>query len=134
MSKRWSRGFEVARAASFHSNGITNGQKMGAALYAGSTLLSLGFNDYDRTSKHSQHSTYVGNLHAEIACLTRRWHYDKSNNLILYIARTVTDTKKTVLQYGVSRPCQSCMKAIQAFGVRRVRFFDENGIPTEVKI
>jgi len=128
------RGFEVARAASLHSTGIAIGQKLGAALFAGSNLLSIGFNDFSKTHRHSVCEAYNGNLHAEIKCLVKRWHYEKSKNLILYVSRTITNPEQTILEYGCSRPCGNCMRVIVEFGVRRVRFFNENGIPEEIKL
>lgn len=134
MSKSWRRGFDVARAASEHSTGNAIGQKLGAALYAGSNLLSIGFNDYTRTSKHSRFHTYNGNIHAEVMCLIRRWHYEKSKNLILYVSRTITNPLQTISKDGCSRPCLNCMGVIIKYGIRRVRFFDEDGIPVELKL
>jgi len=122
LSKSWKRGFSVARAASLHSTGTTVGQKLGAALYSGSNLLSIGFNDWNKISKYAQHNTYYGNVHAEVSALIKRWHYEKSNNLILYVSRTITNSEKTIFDYGCSRPCIKCMRLIKEYGVRRVRF------------
>jgi deoxycytidylate deaminase len=133
LSKAWQRGFDAARAASVHSTGSAIGQKLGAALYAGSNLLSIGFNDWNRTSKHAQFDNYNGNVHAEVMCLVRRWHYEKSNNLILYVSRTTTNPERTVSKDGCSRPCSKCMNLVREYGIRRVRFFDESGLPTEIK-
>lgn len=134
LSKSWQRGFDAASAASLHSTGPAIGQKLGAALYAGSKLLAVGFNDWFRTSKHSQYNTYNGNVHAEVMCLIRRWHYEKSRNLILYVSRTITNPQQTIVKYGCSRPCAKCMNLVREYGVRRVRFFNESGIPTEIKL
>ena len=133
LSASWNRGFQSARAASIHSTGIAIGQKLGASLYAGSNLLSVGFNDFGKTHRHSVCATYNGNVHAEVMCLIRRWHYEKSKNLILYVSRTITNPEQTIFQYGCSRPCPNCMTVIREYGVRRVRFFDEAGKPTEIK-
>jgi len=134
ISKSWKRGFDTATAASMHSTGSAVGQKLGASLYAGSNLLAIGFNDWTRTSKHAQYDTYNGNVHAEVMCLVRRWHYEKSKNLILYVSRTTTNAQQTIVKYGCSRPCEKCMNLVREYGVRRVRFFDERGMPTEIKL
>jgi deoxycytidylate deaminase len=133
MGRSWQRGFEAATAASIHSTGIAVGQKLGAALYSGSNLLSIGFNDWNKTTRHSQNIDYNGNTHAEVMALVRRWHYDKTKNLIMYVSRYITNSQQTIIGYGCSRPCNSCMRLIVSYGVRRVRFFDENGEPREIK-
>ena len=134
LSKSWERGFSVARAASLYSNGETIGQKLGAALYAGSNLLSIGWNDWNRTSKHAKFKTYNGNVHAEVMTMIRRWHYEKSKNLILYVSRTITNPEKTIVNYGCSRPCENCLALAKNYGVRRIRFFNEDGVPSEIKL
>jgi deoxycytidylate deaminase len=133
LSKSWKRGFDAASAASMHSNGPTVGMRLGAALYAGSNLLSVGFNIWDKTTPHSSFSKYNGNVHAEVMALIKRWHYDKSNNLILYVCRTTTNSIQTIFKYGCSRPCSSCLMIAREYGIKRIRFIDENGKPKEVK-
>jgi len=134
MGKSWRRGFQAARAASLLSNGPTLGAKLGAALYAGSNLLSVGYNDWFKTTPHTRNATYNGNTHAEAMALIKRWHYDHSGNLILYVWRSTTDPQQTQTGNGCSRPCASCMNLIRLAGVRRIRFFDEQGVPNEIKL
>ena len=134
LSKSWQRGFDAASAASLHSTGLAVGQKMGAALYAGSILLSIGFNDWNKTTPHSKHETHNGNTHAEVMAVVKRWHYEKSRNLILYVSRTITNPEQTIVKYGCSRPCEKCMNLAKDYGVRRVRFFNEFGMPNEIKL
>ena len=130
LSGSWERGFAAARAASEYSNGPQKGYKLGSALYAGSILLSVGFNDWTKTSRHASHDTWIGNIHAEIMALIKRRHYDNPKNLILYVSRTTT----TSALNGCSRPCGNCLAAMDAAGVRRVRFYDEDGNPAEIKL
>jgi deoxycytidylate deaminase len=139
LSGAWERGFRSAEAASLLSNGPQQGYRLGAALYAGSNLLSIGCNLWDKTTPHSHHSRYEpdpynGNVHAEAMCLVRRLHYDNSRNLILYVSRTTTNSFRTETQAGCSRPCAKCMSLIEISGVRRVRFYNENGEPAEIKL
>lgn len=133
LSKGWKRGFEVAGAASLLSNAPTWGAKMGAALFSGSKLLSVGCNTYNKTSPFTN-DFKNGSTHAEISAMLRRRYYDKSSNLILYIYRTTTNARRTIEKNACSRPCHNCMREIISFGIRRIRFFDENGFPTELKI
>lgn len=130
----WQRGLDTARAASEYSNGPTPGYHLGAALYSGSNLLSIGFNDWYRTGPWSVRSSYHGNLHAEIMALLKRRYYDNPGNLILYISRTVTDKYKTIFSPGCSRPCDPCMRAIKLAGVKKIRFYDESCKAIELKL
>ena len=132
--KSWTRGFEAARVASLHSNAPQTCYRMGAALYAGSILLSTGFNIWNKTTPHSVTDEFNGNTHAEIVALIRRWHYDKPNNLILYVWRNTTNPKRTHSIDACSRPCDNCMNLIKLAGVRRIRFYDETGTETEIKL
>lgn len=134
LSGTWERGMAAAAGAALSSTGTQFGFKLGAALYAGSNLLASGHNVWNKTTPHSSHSGYNGNTHAEISCLVKRKHYDYSNNLIIYVYRATTDSQQTKSQYACSRPCARCLDAIKIAGVRRVRFFDENGDPAEIKL
>jgi deoxycytidylate deaminase len=134
LSKSWNRGFNAAHAAALHSDGPTNGTRMGAALYAGSNLLSFGYNVWFKTNPNFSFGTHNSNTHAEAMCLVRRKHYDHSSNLILYVARTVTNTTQTKYANGFSKPCDRCMALIKLAGVRRVRYFDKNGEAVEIKL
>lgn len=134
MIRSWQRGFDAARAASLLSNGTSPGYRLGAALYAGSNLLSVGFNDWDKSTPHSTTRKYQGNTHAEAMALVRRWHYGRGSNLILYVSRTTTDPQHVEFKNGCSRPCGSCMNLIRLAGVKRIRFYDEKGNPAEIKL
>lgn len=134
MIASWKRGFDVARAASLLSDGPQTGYRLGAALYAGSNLLSIGCNNWNKTTPYSKNTEFNGNVHAEISCLVRRRHYDHSNNMILYISRTTTNALRTESQDACSRPCTNCLNLIKISGVRRIRFFNEQGEPTEIKL
>ena len=134
MGNAWNRGFAAARAASEYSNGPQVGFRLGAALYAGSNLLSIGFNVWEKTTPHNSNTKYNGNIHAESAAMIKRRHYDNSSNLTLYVWRSVTNSSKTKYEAGCSRPCPNCMKLIKFAGVRRVRFYDETGNPAEIKL
>ena len=134
LSKSWMRGFDAAQAASRLSNGPTSGTRMGAALYAGSNLLSVGFNDWTKTTTLCQHNTHNGNTHAEIMALLKRRHYDKSRNMILYVSRTITNSAQTEVWNGCSRPCAKCLEFSKNNKIKRIRFFDENGDAAEIKL
>lgn len=129
----WTRGFEVAREVSYLSQAPTYGKRMGAALYSGPRLLSVGCNLWKKSTPLSAHTTHYGNVHAEMNALGRRKYYDRNNNLILYVARVTTDEFHSYEKMSCSRPCNVCMRIIRDFGVKRVRFYNENNQPEEIR-
>jgi deoxycytidylate deaminase len=134
LSGSWQRGFDAAEAASKLSSGPQYGYHLGAALYNGAVLLSLGCNNWNKTSPYARHATYIGNVHAEIMCLLKRKYYKPSKNLTLYVFRSTSNSKKTYNKPACSRPCRNCMKIIAAAGVHRVRFYNECGNPREIRV
>ena len=114
------RGFEAARAASLLSNAI-HARRMGAALFAGATLLSVGYNEYNKTHPQSPRHT----IHAEHRALLRR-QYRTNNNLTMYVYRETTDGKP-----ASSRPCENCLRLMREAGVRVVKYFDAEGLPQQ---
>ena len=134
LTGSWKRGMDAAKAASLLSNGTSLGYRLGAALYAGSNLLSVGYNDWRKSHPHGKNGEFDGNTHAEAMCLVKRRHYDNPSNLILYVSRTATNPKRTEEWDACSRPCERCMKLIELAGVRRIRFYDEEGNPAEIKL
>ena len=103
---------------------------MGAALYAGSNLLCVGHNVWDKTSPHS----FYDSTHAEISTILKRRHYDKSKNMILYVSRTITNPEQSEVWHGCSRPCAKCLEFSKSNGIKRIRFFDEDGVAVEIKL
>lgn len=119
MNRTWARGFEVAKAAALLSN-ARHARRVGAALYSGSTLLSIGYNEYGKS-----HPKAVWNMHAEHRALLRR-QYHVSKNLIVYVFRETADGKE-----ACSKPCSNCAALMKEAGVRLVRYLDEVGLPQE---
>lgn len=134
LTKTWRRGFEVAAAASIYSTGPRLGMRLGAALYSGSSLISIGANNWYRTHPDSRHPLFAKNIHAEHAALLKRKYYDNSKNLTMYVYRSRMNniTKETNL--GCSRPCLNCMALLRLSNVRRIRYINEAGVPEEMKI
>lgn len=134
LSKSWRRGFEAAAAISEYSTGHMLGMRLGAALYSGRNLLSLGFNDWFQTHPLSMKEEHPKNLHAEHAALLKRRHYDNPNNLTMYVYRAKINPQSHLMELACSRPCANCMVMMSVANVRRVRFINENGIPDELII
>lgn len=135
LPKSWKRGFEAAAAASEYSNGAGTGERMGSALYSGSSQVSVGFNIYNKT--HPASGVFGGfnlGIHAEHAALIKRRHYS-NNNLIMYVYRQhiASDPNKHG-KNGCSKPCANCMKLLAFAGVRWVRYINEFGKAEEMRI
>jgi deoxycytidylate deaminase len=117
------RGFDAAFAASELSDAPRPGLRMGAALFSGSRLLSVGANLYGRSHPASvQSEDFWRSTHCEHVALLRRQHYDTRSKLTLFVARRRMDG--TV---GSSRPCVNCFKLCLLAGVTRVWFHNSYG-------
>lgn len=125
MKRRLPRKFEIARAASFLSRART-ARKVGAALFSGSILLSVGNNEYGHT--HPNSKPYC-NLHAEHRCLLRRRYYKDGSNLCIYIYRETVDGS-----LGCSRPCANCISLLREAGVKKAYYFNVSGNIESLKI
>ena len=121
------RGFDAARAASELSTAPRVARKMGAALFASSRLLSVGFNRW-QTHPQSDNTNFNRTLHAEAVALIRRKHYDRvGGRLVLYVTRNLADG--TV---GESKPCANCIALARLAGVSKIYYYDNNGEPKEL--
>lgn len=122
------RGLAVALAASLLSTAPRTGLCLGAALYHGSRLLSVGANRWT-THPASDNENFTRSLHAEHVALLRRWHYDAPSRMTLYVARKREDGS-----LGCSRPCPNCIALARLAGVRRIYFYDAIGKIGEMKL
>jgi tRNA(Arg) A34 adenosine deaminase TadA len=101
---------------------------MGAAIFSGPNLISFGFNNYNRTHPDSRGKDFDYSTHAEHAAILKIQHYDNKKNLIMYIYR------ETSFGVSSSKPCKMCFGKLRGAGIKRVRYFDENGTAREDKI
>jgi deoxycytidylate deaminase len=116
---------EIAKAASLLSN-AKHSRRIGAALFAGSRLLSIGYNTFGTTHPKS---APLCNIHAEQRALIRRQYYENGNRLIMYVYRETTDGKP-----GCSHPCKNCLGLLKEAGVSTVHFLDKAGKLSELKL
>jgi len=121
------RGMSVALAASLLSDAPRCGLRLGASLFHGSRLLSIGANRWHTHPASHNTKEFNRTLHAEAVALLRRAHYDAPHRLTLYVARKHEDGT-----LGCSRPCANCMALARLAGVRRVFFYNHEGNPEEV--
>lgn len=119
------RGFEVAKVASLQSN-ARHSRKVGAALYAGSILLSVGYNSYGMT--HPEAAKHK-NIHAEHRALIRRRYHPNNRYLTIYIYRENANGIPSC-----SRPCDNCLSLLADAGVKTVRYINLEGIIEEMTI
>lgn len=82
---------------------------------------------YNRYRMHSQKSYYSPKIHAEINCLNSIRHLDINFSKVkLYIYRTRKDQ-----EFGMSRPCPSCMAAIKDMGIKHIYYTTNDGFVYE---
>ena len=121
------RGFDAALAAAELSDAPRTARKMGASLWVGPRLLSVGYNRW-QSHPSSDNSEFNRSLHAENVAIIRRQYYDRlSGFLALYVARRLASG-----EMGCSRPCPNCMALACLAGVRRIWFYNAEGKPEEV--
>jgi len=140
LPARIQKGFEAAKAASFYSDGSLKRERMGAAIFAGSRLLSIGFNQYYKSrpdnrfikiGPNNKVIEYRKATHAEQCALDKIKYSPNYVNkkLIMYIYREGADGHPTA-----SMPCQICQSTIKRSDVAIVRFFTPNGEYKEWKV
>ena len=123
------RGFDAALAAAELSDAPRTARKMGASLWVGPRLLSVGYNRW-QSHPSSDNTEFNRSLHAENVAIIRRQHYDRmSGFLTLYVARRLASG-----EMGCSKPCANCMALARLAGVRRVWFYNHKGQPEEITL
>ena len=129
ITRRWIQGFETAKAAMVYSDGFKARDKMGAAIFCGSRLLSIGFNQYSKTDGTIKTKTpFLFSIHAEKAALSKIKYRNYSDlKLICYVVRMNSKN-----QFVISKPCNNCIEALQNFGVHSIRFINAKGNAEEI--
>jgi len=95
-------------------------QRLAACIVSGNKILAFGHN---KNKTHPLQTRFAKNnhaifLHAEIDVIKNALKDNSSDILegtILYIARTKKNGSE-----GIARPCEGCMRAIEAFGISKV--------------
>jgi len=102
------------------------------AVYQGK-IIGVGFNMNKTHPLQKHYNIYrdkhidIPKLHAEISCISSIRHLDINFSKVkLYIYRTRCDQ-----EYGMSRPCPSCMAAIRDLGIRHVYYTTNDGFAYE---
>lgn len=134
LTDRWVRGFEAAKNASTHSDGYAVRDRMGAAIFHGRRVLSVGHNTYQKTKPgnlaiKADGKIHTLSLHAEQMAVNRIRHYEYSSKLICYVVRV-----NAFGQYVTSKPCRMCLNYLKEHNIQIVRFINEVGLPEEIRL
>jgi len=108
-------------------------QRIAALLVYKGEILSIGVN---KKKTHPFQKKFAKNkeaiyLHAETDCIVNALKsYDtdiisKSTMYVLRLKRPTTDSKHFV--YGLSKPCEGCMRAIAQFDIKHVYYTIDEG-------
>ena len=124
LTNSMKRKFQIAKIASTYSN-AKKSRQVGAVLFSGSTLLSIGHNSYNTT--HTASAVHC-NIHAEHRCIIRRRYYDTKGNLTMFIYRETADGSP-----ACSKPCNNCLKLLKEAGIEEIYFLDIKGHPQRYK-
>lgn len=87
----------------------------------------IQFNNIIINIENNNIGCFAAKLHAEINCLNSIRHLDINFSKVkLYIYRSRCDQ-----EYGMSRPCPSCMAAIKDLGIRHIYYTTNDGFAYE---
>lgn len=87
----------------------------------------IQFNNIIINIENNNIGCFAAKLHAEINCLNSIRHLDINFSKVkLYIYRSRCDQ-----EYGMSRPCSSCMAAIKDLGIRHIYYTTNDGFAYE---
>jgi deoxycytidylate deaminase len=134
LTKRWIKGFDAAKEAIVKSDGKCQRQMLGAAIFHGNRLLSTGCNTFTKTKpgniSSKQGVEYCITAHAEQEAIEGIKHFEYDNlKLIMYVVRLSSGGLFTN-----SRPCSMCIDYMRLYGIKKVRFVNELGIPQEMSL
>lgn len=125
-SKMWKKGFRAAQVASVHSNAAKASRRVGAALFNKGNVVAIGFNTYGQTHPDADHRK--SSIHAEHKAILKRQYYS-NNGLIMYTYRETCDGFP-----ANSMPCPSCQTIMREAGIKIVRYINEKGLPSEMRL
>jgi dCMP deaminase len=112
--------FNLAKKLSLHSTHPQH--KLAAVVTRRNKVISLGFNKY-KTSPRSPHPFY--SLHAEVSAIINAKQDLQGCSIYVY-----RETKNGTL--GLSRPCHSCLNAIQEAGIKVMYYCTPEGYKEEI--
>ena len=112
--------FQIAKAASKHSDHPAH--QLGAVIVKGNKIISVGFN---KNKTHTKSNHAWKRLHAELCAIIKAKQDLTGSSIYVY-----RETKNGNL--GLSRPCPSCMEAIQEAGINKIYYTTDTGYNGEI--
>jgi len=112
---RLTRGLKTAIFAAKYSKFYSH--KVGAAVFIGSRLISIGYNQ----KKSHPRNQAIWSRHAEFDSLIHLMGED-SSKAILFVARLTRSNK-----ISCAKPCPTCCELITKLGIRRVFYTNYKG-------
>lgn len=95
---------------------------IGAVLFKGKRIISVGHNAIRTSSISPKHKLFHNSLHAEQACLLNLdWTKLKGSSILVV---KVSPTEKRL---GMARPCPLCMKLLNFVGIKNIYYSNEDG-------
>lgn len=96
--------------------------------------MGFGFNQFKSHPMQARFSSNENSiyLHAEIDAIKntlKRYSTEDIRGATLYVVRAKKNQKRQWL-YGIAKPCEGCLKAIQTYGISEV-FYTTNGYAYE---
>ena len=107
--------FRTARILSYTADNRP-GHRLGAVLHRGNRALSFGINSLVKTHPIQYHVTGKIYLHAEIAALIGRRHYDDLSSCSITVYREVKGLP------ALAKPCAQCQIILAAAGIKKVYY------------
>ena len=139
LPARLHRGFDAAKAAAAIAPHNKARDRMGASVFAGSRLLSFGFNQdvkscptnsFIKLDDNYKIISYLKPIHAEQSALFPIRYRDYSRQkLSLFVYRENAEGLPTA-----SLPCLLCQTAIRVAGISIVHFFTQDGVYKYYKV
>lgn len=94
---------------------------IGAVITKGNKIISVGVNkNKTHPCQINYHLNKNGNIHAELDAIIL-CESDISNS-VLYVARLLKNG-----DFGIAKPCSSCMKIIGNYGIKKIIYTNYNG-------
>ena len=107
-----------------------NRYQLAAAVVIRGRVISFGYNRMKTDPMQAKYSVNKERIymHAEIHAIKnalRHVSVDELKRATLLVLRTREDT---VSGWGMAKPCEGCMRAIAEFGIKNVKYTNEQGL------
>ena len=129
--------FNIAKEMSIYGENNRN-IRIGAVAVLNNRVIAKGFNRYKTDPIQAKYAKYLdvdksvlvhkSHIHAEINCLKKIANQDIPwNKVKIYIYRPLKSR-----EYGLCRPCKSCMRFIRDLGIKHIYYTTDIGLSHEI--